>query len=286
MNEALLAHLKTGSTTVCRAWKVRRRDGFVLGFTDHDDDLKFDGVTFAARTGLTARALQQSTGLSVDNSEAAGALSDAAVREDDILAGHYDAAEVTAFQVNWQNVDERVILFRGTFGEIVRSQGAFRVELRGLTEALNRPIGQVFHAECSAVLGDNRCQVNLSDPAFSVMAVVRSIQAGRLLEFEELSAFEPGWFNGGHVLRDSHGALLPCGTIKQDRRIDGLRHLELWHSISQPPAPGDVLTLQAGCDKRATTCRTKFGNFLNFRGFPHIPGEDWLRSAPSVNGRR
>lgn len=286
MNEALLAHLKTGSTTVCRAWKVRRRDGFVLGFTDHDNDLQFDGVTFAARTGLTAKALQQSTGLSVDNSEAAGALSDAAVREDDILAGRYDAAEVTAFQVNWQNVEERVILFHGTFGEIVRSQGAFRVELRGLTEALNRPFGQVFHAECSAVLGDHRCKVNLSDPAFSVLAVVRSIDAGRVLALDGLSAFEPGWFTGGQILQHGNEPLMSYGTVKHDRMIDGMRRIELWHTIPQPPAPGESLMLQAGCDKRSATCRTKFSNFLNFRGFPHIPGEDWLRSAPSANGRR
>ena len=116
MNEALLAHLKTGATTVCRAWMLRRRDGQVLGFTDHDEDLEFEGVLFAARTGLTARALQQSTGLSVDNSEAAGALSDVAVREEDIIAGRYDAAEVIAYQVNWENVQERTVLFRGSFG--------------------------------------------------------------------------------------------------------------------------------------------------------------------------
>jgi uncharacterized phage protein (TIGR02218 family) len=36
----------------------------------------------------------------------------------------------------------------------------------------------------------------------------------------------------------------------------------------------------AGCDKRAETCRAKFGNFLNFRGFPHIPGEDWVTAYP------
>jgi hypothetical protein len=32
-----------------------------------------------------------------------------------------------------------------------------------------------------------------------------------------------------------------------------------------------MLRLEAGCDKRAETCRLKFGNFLNFRGFPAFP---------------
>ena len=34
------------------------------------------------------------------------------------------------------------------------------------------------------------------------------------------------------------------------------------------------------CDKRAATCQAKFDNFLNFRGFPHMPGEDWLTAYP------
>lgn len=33
---------------------------------------------------------------------------------------------------------------------------------------------------------------------------------------------------------------------------------------------------QAGCDKRFTTCRNKFGNGVNFRGFPHLPGNDFI----------
>jgi len=36
----------------------------------------------------------------------------------------------------------------------------------------------------------------------------------------------------------------------------------------------------AGCDKTAETCRAKFSNFLNFRGFPHIPGDDWVTAYP------
>lgn len=31
-----------------------------------------------------------------------------------------------------------------------------------------------------------------------------------------------------------------------------------------------------GCDKRSSTCSARFGNLLNFRGFPAIPGEDFL----------
>ena len=63
----LHAHLATGHTHVCQCWAVERTDGVTLGFTDHDLPLTFDGITFAADSGMSAKALSHTTGLSVDN---------------------------------------------------------------------------------------------------------------------------------------------------------------------------------------------------------------------------
>jgi uncharacterized phage protein (TIGR02218 family) len=41
------------------------------------------------------------------------------------------------------------------------------------------------------------------------------------------------------------------------------------------PAPGDMVTVTAGCDKAFETCSAKFANTLNFQGFPHLPGSDF-----------
>jgi len=40
-----------------------------------------------------------------------------------------------------------------------------------------------------------------------------------------------------------------------------------------------------GCDKRSTTCSGRFDNLLNFRGFPDIPGEDFLTVYPAKGER-
>ena len=40
------------------------------------------------------------------------------------------------------------------------------------------------------------------------------------------------------------------------------------------PEPGDTFDITAGCDKSFATCKAKFANALNFRGFPHLPGND------------
>ncbi|MEX0338360.1 MAG: DUF2163 domain-containing protein, partial [Arenibacterium sp.] len=153
VSEALEAHLRTGVTTLCRCWAIERRDGAVFGFTDHDQDLSFEGVVFKADTGLSAFALQQSTGLAVDNTEALGVLSDAAVTDADIDAGRFDEAEVLAWLVNWADVDMRCLQFRGHIGEVSRSAGGVCGGLGGFTGAVEWALGRGFLKTCHVVFG-------------------------------------------------------------------------------------------------------------------------------------
>ena len=276
----LYAHLATGATTVCRAWAVVRRDGTVYGFTDHDRDLAFEGVAFLASSGLTARALQQTTGLSVDNTEALGALSDASVSEADLLAGRFDGAEVRAWLVNWASVEDRVLQFRGTFGEVSRAGGAFQAELRGLTEGLNQPQGLAYQRSCSAVLGDGKCRFDLTQPGYFTQRAVEGVVDQRVFRFAGFGGFDDRWFERGRLVGVTGAATGLMGLVKNDRIVGSVREIELWQSLGSDLVAGDLIRIEAGCDKRAATCRVKFGNFLNFRGFPHIPGEDWLTSYP------
>jgi len=278
--EALYAHLESGATTVCRAWTVVRRDGVVMGFTDHDRDLVVNGVRCRAQTGLTARTLQQTTGLSVDNSEAVGALSDAAITEADLLAGRFDAAEVRSYLVNWAAPDDRIEQFRGSFGEVQRAGGSFWAELRGLTEALNRPQGFAYQPGCSAVLGDARCRFVTAQPGYRADRIVEAVEEGRIFRFAAFAGFAARWFEHGRFEVRSGAASGLVGVVKSDRLEGNARRIELWQEIGAPVAPGDRIRVDAGCDKTAASCRTKFANILNFRGFPHVPGDDWLASYP------
>lgn len=282
---SLRDHLATGLTTVCRCWAVKRADGAVYGFTDHDLPLVFDGIAFRANGGMSASALVQGTGLSVDNSEALGVLSDVAISDGDIEQGRFDNAEVEAWLVNWANVEERLVQFRGHIGEITRSGGAFQAELRGLTERLNQPQGRVFQQTCSAVLGDGACRADLTNPALSVAVVVEDVERAQVFAFAALGQFEDRWFERGRLEIETGAAKGLSAVIKHDRLLaSGARKIELWEPIRADVALGDALRLIAGCDKRAATCRDKFANFLNYRGFPHIPGEDWLVSIPRGAG--
>lgn len=282
----LLAHLQSGETTVARAWGITRKDGVKLGFTDHDLDLSFEGFVFKAATGLTASAIEQGTGLSVDNAEAVGMLCDAAVTDQDIEAGRLDDAEVVSWTVNWANVSERSVVFRGGIGEIRRAGGAFVAELRGLAEKLNVPRGRVYQRPCSAVLGDAACRFDVTDAAFQLRVTVAQVNQCRLFDLGVMSGFDEGWFTRGQLQVVSGDAQGLGGLIKRDWAAqDGSRQIELWEALRADVIAGDEVLLTSGCDKRFATCRTKFSNHLNFQGFPDIPGEDWIKSYPKKSGR-
>ncbi|KIN60754.1 GTA protein [Sulfitobacter noctilucae] len=284
IDPALQAHLEGGLTTVCHAWQITRSDGVAFAFTDHDLPLVFNGATFRADAGLSAKAIAQTTGLAVDNTEAIGALSDASIREDEIEQGRFDGAEVVAWLVNWADVSQRWLQFRGTIGEIRRADGAFRAELRGLTEALNRTLGRVYQKPCTAVLGDAQCRFDTTLPGYTLTLPVDVQEEGRRFIWDSLPGFDEEFFIRGRVNVLEGPAKGLFGLIKHDRVRGKTRTIELWEPIKGDVSSGTQIKLIAGCNKQMETCRLKFNNLLNFQGFPDIPGEDWVIAVPKVTG--
>jgi uncharacterized phage protein (TIGR02218 family) len=258
-----------------------------MGFTDHDRDLVVDGVACRASSGMTAGALQLGTGLAVDNAGAQGALRDDAITEADIAAGRWDSAQVSIWRVDWTSPGTAEAIFRGSLGEITRGDGAFQAELRGLSEALNRPRGRIFASQCDAILGDGRCGVDLSASGLREERSVLAVELdGREIHVGGLGAREERWFENGRVRVLDGAAAGLDEAVKSDRREpDGTRRLELWSAFGAPLAPGDRVAIEAGCDRRIATCHAKFGNARNFRGFPHMPGDDWLMAYPRPGDR-
>ena len=279
--DALQAKLDSGVTTLCRCWLLTRADGVTMGFTDHDRDIAIGDTLCRAHAGLSASEATAQLGLAVTGTEIAGALADAALTEADLAAGRYDAARVDCYLVDWSDASLRVHLARGVLGEVRREGGAFFAELRGITHRLAEESGRLYTATCNADLGDTRCGVNLDDPAFKGEGSVLSADAGGGLIASGLGAFADGWFTGGRLTFTSGANAGLSVEVKEHRASESGARLAPWQRMPEPVAPGDAFTVTAGCDKRFDSCRDRFANAVNFRGFPHIPGNDFLISYPS-----
>jgi len=279
----LQAHLDTGATTLCWCWRLTRTDGTELGFTDHDRDLAFDGTTFQADSGFTASEIASSVGLSVDNLEAEGALQSGHMSETDLAKGLYDNAVVEVWRVNWADVAERVLVRKGNLGEVTIQDGAFVAEIRGVAHALNQTQGRVFQAQCDADLGDARCTVDLDSAAFKTSGTVDSTSSDTRFVVTGLDSFDAGWFTRGFLTWDTGGNAGQKMEVKRHTKADGTVTIGVWQTPAVAVAAGDTFTIRAGCDKQFTTCRDKFSNVANFRGFPHIPGNDFVVQVAERN---
>lgn len=270
--EALADHLAQSATTLCRCWSLTRRDGAVLGFTDHDGPLTFDGIAFAAATGLEAAESAAELGFAVGGGEVSGALLAAGLNEADLARGLYDDARVSIWLVNWSDVSQRILLETGFVGEIRRGDGGFTAEVRGLAKSFDEERGRLYMRSCSADLGDARCGVALA----TITANVASSDGRLGLTAPALAGFPDGHFTGGRLIFTSGANTGFATEVKRHGAAGGLVALLLWQAPPAPIAAGDAFTISPGCDKSFATCQAKFGNGINFRGFPHLPGTDFI----------
>lgn len=270
----LQAHLDSGVTTLAWCWRLTRVDGVTFGFTDHDQALTFDATDFESETGLVPSELRNGSDLSVDAQDAEGVLTSNRITETDILDGRWDNAGVEVWRVNWQDTAQRVLMRRGAIGQIRRGRLAFVAEVRSMAHVLGQTVGRTFQATCDAALGDARCGVDLEDPAYIGTGTVIDLSRDRAFTASGLGAFEAGWFTFGTLDWTSGANAGRRAEIMLHDASSGTATVTLLEAPVRPIVADDAFVIRAGCDKRAETCGAKFANMVNFRGYPHIPGQD------------
>ena len=163
LSSDLKAHLENSVTTLCWLWRVTRADGTVLGFTDHDQNLKIDGINYEGSSGLTPSEVDKRLGFSIDNGAVQGALTSEQISAEDINSGLYENAKIDAYRVNWEDPSQSVHMSTGRLGSIRQKGEAFEAEWTGESVLLDRSVGRVFSKICDAEFGDVRCGLNAAD---------------------------------------------------------------------------------------------------------------------------
>ncbi|WP_430431802.1 DUF2163 domain-containing protein [Oceanicaulis sp.] len=274
---ALQARLDAGVTTLSWAWILNRRDGARFGFTDHDRRLEVEGVSCEPASGFSAGDLRSETGSSPARGAVFGQLDSGVITKDAIKAGVWDGAALSLYRVDWSDPALYYRVFTGELGEIRYGDQGFEAEVSGLTARLNRTIGRVFSRQCDAELGDARCQVDLTATGRRMSGVL----AGQITRRAwRVSGLDPAPVDASLF---SEGVLSWTGQPSwPDQRIVTARGdgagliVELDSAAPERAAAGEALRLTVGCDKRFETCKARFSNAANFRGCPHMPGNDAL----------
>lgn len=273
----MATHVAQEVTTLATCWQVFLRSGVEFNFTDHVAELVIAGRTYHPELGYTPSAVQTSSSLDIDNLELIGGLDAAAINPTDLVAGKWDYARVRIFAVNYNDLSMGTIELRtGTLGAVTRNKSMFTAELRGMGQALTQGIGRVHMPGCDADLGDARCKINLATfPDGTANGSISSVTSR--LVFTDASLLQPtAWFAGGLI---TFTAGFNNGFAREVKTYTGGGVITLQEAVPFAVAISDTYTMTAGCDKAFSTCKNKFSNTINFRGFPHLPGVDRLLSG-------
>lgn len=261
-------------TTTAYGWRLERSDGITLGFTSHDHDVAVDGVLLRASPGMLPSSIVESIGLETDGLAVGGAITSSAIDAGDLAAGRWDAARLEIFLFDWNNPEAgKRLLAAGELGAVSYSKQAFEAEILGLTTLLDRPVVPQTSPSCRASFCDADCGLNRS--RFTHTRTVASTNSDRISLTPVIAAnkFSFGnirWLNGAN-----------CG-LKHEVVGNGTNIVILDRPPHSVVEIGATVELFEGCDKQLETCAVRFDNTINFRGEPHLPGNDLLTRYPGA----
>ena len=261
--------------TVATFWRVYRRDGVMLGFTSHDRDLVFGGIRHRAAPGMVPAAIRLTADLSEDSAEAQGALSHATIREQDLAAGLFDRAAIEIGAVDWEALDHHII-FSGTLGRIEDDRRGFTAELRSAKRQLEEDLVPRTSPTCRAVFCGPGC--GLSAVGVTTVRVLSSVDVeANTVSFDGLNPTD--FVDGELRFLDGPQTGIAFGIVSADAN-----GLTLDRQLAENTTPGIRTELREGCDHTLATCAGRFGNVVNFRGEPFLPGNDLLTRYGQPSG--
>ena len=258
--------------TVATYWRIYRRDGVTLAFTSHDRALRFNGICHHAAPGMVPSAIRLTDSVTPDSAEVDGALTHDLISETDLRAGLYDRAQIAIGAVNWRSF-ETISVYAGTIGSIEYDGLGFSAELRSAKHALERDLVPRTSPACRAVFCDRDCGLN--GQAYTHMALTTSVDSD--LNHVTVTGLEHSKFLHGSM-RFLAG---PQAGIAFGISGVGDGNLVLDKPLSAHTPQVNQVQLREGCDHTFATCRTRFGNAVNFRGEPFLPGNDLLARYPA-----
>lgn len=260
-------------TSMALCWLLERADGAGIALTSHDQVLIRDGVRFDPTPGMAPASIARRLGLEPDESEVSGALSSDALDEQDLALGRWDTATVQLTALDWAaEGDDPIALLGGEIGSVAIDGDGFTADLHGAAASLDDPVCPATSAECRASFGDKKCRVDLAGR--TLRAVVINAADGALTldrGVDDRFVFGRLRFMSGENCGISTVVLAAGGTSVQVRDLP-----------RAPVEAGCRVELREGCDKLFQTCITRFDNAANFRGEPHLPGNDLLTRYPGA----
>lgn len=272
--------LKHPTKTLAWAYLFENLYGDRVGITTFHEPFLCDGITFESSYGFNPTGDAQSDG--TPSAQNIASFFGGAIAFEDLLAGVWDYAEISAFRYNYleaptdflsdpPNYQQHAVYL---LGKITVGDRTWSAELKSKETLLDRAIGDEISEYCRYELGDSLCSVNLANHTYTgtILAFTETLYVGvKRLEIAYDSAPPASILSDGKIsFASGNNAGLKLPRIAFH---DGAS-LRLRSPLPRSVQVGDAVSLTAGCSKTAHACLTLFNNRINFGGEDTLPGRN------------
>ncbi|MDX1949582.1 MAG: DUF2163 domain-containing protein [Rickettsiales bacterium] len=264
ISENMRNHLASDLTTLAKFIKISKGD-FFLGLTNLQEKFTFETLEYQPL--IDTENFNFASNNSIKNKEDfLGSFESDLITENIIKSGFFDDTDIEIFLLNYKNTsDGKVILKKGFISKIIFDNNKYIFEISSYAKHLENIITQNYSPNCRARFCDAKCKLNREDFSFNG-SVTQEISN---ISFKDDSLTQgSGYFNFG-LVEFTSGA--NQGIIREIAEYSE-QIIKLKTPLPFNIEVGDDYKISAGCDKKFSTCVSKFNNAVNFRGEPHIPG--------------
>ncbi|MBL1420252.1 MAG: DUF2163 domain-containing protein [Alphaproteobacteria bacterium] len=277
------AHLALNVTQICHCLKIEKGD-ISLYLTDHDRPLLFLEDGYFPDENLTIAPAKFYRNLRDDQFEISSFIDDNGLSYDLIEADHLQDAQFYLYQVNWGKPDEYNLLKIGVVGDVYLEAAHVKLAMHGIAKPLEKRHNRLLQEKCDAQFAGDRCNIDTELAIYHKLGQVSLLKTTHSFEIELPSGVDSGYFDGGSLEWQS-GENINVGAeklriMRQFKLSDCIHSIILYRTAKYPIALEDELKLTVGCDKSFATCRDRFANSAEFRGFDQMPGKAFKFTYP------
>lgn len=283
---ALIAFVNAATQLIMAdLYTIVQADGTTYRNTSAEVPVTVNSKVFGVGPKIARSAIKQSVGITVDT------LSLDIYAEDTVLLGSTPLIQAFALGMldNARIVVERCYLsdpitpvgtlmrFSGRVGDVGTERGHATVEVRSDLELFDVMIpAGVYQPSCRNTLYDMNCA--LSRASFVVNRTVTVGSTSSRLTFQVATSTMPAPdYLALGVAKCTAGANAGISrTIKRHTVTGSDSLVEVIQPWPNAVAAGDTFALVPGCDKKNTTCSTKFSNIVHFAAEPYVPLPDMI----------
>jgi len=234
--------------------------GTTWTYTSADFSVSYDGATYAPATLSRSEIAYNDSLNNTTVTIKIGYLEDPAL--DYLTKAPVDLIRVTIYKLflNDGGTDART-LFVGTVKDASFQGNQAQITVVGYEDYLAQDIPRLrFSPRCNTYLFSDKCGLNKDD--YAVSATITSVN-GLTIICDSLGGAEDGYFARGYVSADGGKSM-----------ITGQEGTTLYLRYPLTMTVSGTIIAYPGCDGDVETCKAKFSNIENFRGFPNIPIEN------------